>query len=96
MKLGKQCANCPFRDDGNSLKLISDIMANIQIYLIEGQNHLCHNDRSNNTICYGGREYQLTIWYRMGLIAAPTNEALAKKMIADGIEPEEHISQRKQ
>jgi len=67
-------------------------MASVYGYLLEGQNHLCHSDRSNETVCLGGRKVTLETWYLMGKISAPTNEALAEAMRAAGVEPKEHIN----
>ena len=91
MKLpNKQCRDCPFRSDGVELR--PEKMANIFSYLIEGVNHLCHKDRTNNTVCLGGRNWQLKMWCSRGWIAEPTNEALATEMRGLGVEPEKHIA----
>lgn len=84
----KQCASCPFLHEG---MLSPATMAEIQNYLISGTNHLCHNDRTNDTVCQGGRKFQLKVWHRMGIICEPTNEALANAMRDTGVEPKKHI-----
>jgi len=66
-------------------------MTEIQAYLLNGTNHLCHSDQSNRTVCVGGRNYQLEIWHRMGMISAPTNEALREAMKSAGQSPKGHI-----
>ena len=83
----KQCRDCPFRPDGARLR--ENAMDRIYGYLLEGVNHICHN--TTDSVCVGGREWQLEIWYRLGRIKAPTNEALAEAMRAAGVEPKEHI-----
>lgn len=89
MKLRKkQCATCPF--------LCTDLlspekMAEIYVYLLSGTNHLCHSDRTNNTVCLGGRKFQLTSWHCLGVISEPTNEALAIAMSDAGVKPKGHI-----
>lgn len=85
----RMCKSCPFRDGG--LHLSPEKMTEIYLYLIEGVNHFCHSDRTNNTICRGGRNYQIEIWARIGRISAPTDEALAEAMRKAGIEPKGHI-----
>lgn len=85
----KQCKSCPFLPNG--LSVDGGEMSKIHKYLFEGTNHLCHSDRSNQTICAGGRQWQLEIWHCIGRIKAPTNEALAEAMRAAGVEPEKHI-----
>lgn len=90
MKLRKkQCATCPFLWTD---LLLPDKMAEIHTYLLSGTNHLCHNDRTNRTVCLGGRKFQLTSWHCLGIIMAPTSEALAIAMRDAGVEPEGHIS----
>ncbi len=81
-----KCKTCPFRTDGRGLALDPSRIAEIQTYLMEGTNHFCHSDRSNNTICRGGRDFQLTIWYRLGVLSEPTDKALLEAMLERGIE----------
>ena len=89
IKRADPCGVCPFTPAG--VKLGDDKMAEIRAYLERGQNHLCHSDRSNQTICRGGRNYQLEAFCRRGWIAAPTDEALQAAMRAMGIDPKGHI-----
>ncbi len=79
-----QCRTCIFREDGNQVVLRPDRLADIQAYLVRGVTHTCHTDKVR--ACRGGREFQLTIWYRMGLIAEPTDAALASAMQSEGLE----------
>jgi len=51
-------------------------MAEICQYLVEGVNHLCHNDRTNVTVCRGRRNFQMQTWAAMGLIESATDESL--------------------
>jgi len=79
MKLNqKSCRTCPFREGG--LELGAYRMGEIQLYLVKGTNHMCHSDRSDKTICRGGRNYQLVIWHRMGMIENPTDNSLDEAM----------------
>jgi hypothetical protein len=84
-----QCSSCPFLKRG--LELQPEVIAEIHQYLLRGQNHYCHSDPTNHTICRGGRNYQLETWCRMGVIAAPTDEALRLAMEAAGVKPRSHI-----
>ena len=93
MKLRKnQCHNCPFRPYPKGLALSCEKMLEIYSYLLSGTNHLCHNDRTNKTICAGGRRWQLEIWHSTGIISAPTNKALARAMKKAGVKPAKHIA----
>lgn len=87
----QQCATCPFREDGEGYDLGHERLAEICLYLTKGENHFCHSDRSNRTICRGGRDYQLNLFHRMGVIDAPTDEALRAAMKESGLDPQEHI-----
>jgi len=87
-----QCKSCPFQADG--IKLGAKKMSEIMVYLIQGVNHFCHSDRTNHTICRGGRNYQLEIWHRRSVIKEPTDGALHEAMIESGINPGEHIKGR--
>lgn len=69
-----QCPTCVFRRGG--LPLRPGRLGEIQAYLIEGRTHLCHSPPRDKFACRGGRDYQLTIWYRLGIIAEPTDDAL--------------------
>ena len=81
----QQCATCPFRHQSDGgLALSAEKMTEVYIYLLGGTNHLCHSDRDDSTICRGGRNYQLTIWHRLGWIASPTDEALAEAIVTAG------------
>lgn len=79
------CADCPFRPEG--LKLGPEKMNEIYGYLLQGTNHLCHSDRTNHTICRGGRDWQLTMLARLGLIAQPSDAALEGAMLERGVIP---------
>lgn len=73
------CKSCPFKS--NKLQLSPERMLEIYSYLFQGFNHSCHSDRTNSTVCFGGREVQLRFFTAMGWIEEPTNEALARAMV---------------
>ncbi len=88
MRLRKtQCNNCPFLPDG--VKLGQRKMEEICRYLVAGENHICHY--TSDSVCKGGRDFQLNLWFELGMITSPTNEALANEMESLGIEPKQHI-----
>lgn len=87
-----QCQSCPFRDDG--IKLRPAYLGQIYGYLLKGENHLCHAVRDDKRVCFGGRQWQLEMFYRLGIIRNPTNEALAEAMRESGVEPKECIGDR--
>ena len=83
------CGSCIFRQDGKQAELSPGRLDAIRAYLIEATPHECHypqtHGQNKHIVCRGGRDYQLMIWHRMGLIAAPTDEALHEKMVSLGI-----------
>lgn len=80
------CGSCIFGPRNTRVELRPGGIAEIQEYLIKGTPHLCHSEdakgKRDTFACRGGRNYQLTIWHRMGIIAKPTDEALAEAMAA--------------
>ncbi len=70
----KKCATCIFNRKQNIIT--QERLGSIQQYLINGTNHICH---TTDKICRGGRDFQLEIWSRLGIIEIPTDEALYKK-----------------
>jgi hypothetical protein len=84
------CRTCIFRRDGNQVDLRPGRLDEIQAYLVKGTPHVCHTPASGTPRgsagdyhCRGGRDWQLTMWYRMGLISAATDEALEEAMRAN-------------
>jgi hypothetical protein len=86
-----KCQTCVFRpvEDGG-IDLREGRHEEIRAYLLSGTNQMCHHD-NDETICRGGRNFQLEIWARMGVIALPTDEALREAMRAAGVEARDHI-----
>lgn len=80
--MSTQCKSCPFQIGG--LDLGTDKMSEIMEYLIRGINHMCHSDKTNHTICRGGRDYQLEIWHRLSIIKEATDNALYDAMAETG------------
>lgn len=75
----QQCYSCPFNETSNRLPLPIERMNEIYGYLANGTNHMCHST-SDETVCRGGRNFQLQILHRMGLITEPTDNALNEAM----------------
>jgi hypothetical protein len=84
------CATCIFRPE-NPMHLSHGRLAEIQGYLLQGHAHTCHepgpSGRGDELNCRGGRDWQTQMWYRLGLLPEPTDEALAGAMAALGLEP---------
>lgn len=85
LKLRKsQCKTCPFLKDNQEI-LNEERWEDIYKYLLEGVNHICHS--TDKHVCRGGRNWQLNVWCRMGMIEGPTDAALFEAMKAAGIQP---------
>ncbi|MDY7008893.1 MAG: hypothetical protein SWX82_34540 [Cyanobacteriota bacterium] len=87
------CNTCPF-EGKEPLQLSSKRLSEIVDYVSKGTNHLCHNDRTGDTVCRGGRNIFLKLQYMRGNISEPTDEALSDAMKDIGIEPGYHINNR--
>jgi hypothetical protein len=79
-----QCKTCIFREDGKQLDLAPGRLDQIKAYLIRGTPHRCHGPalagKRTKIHCRGGRDFQLMIWARLGIIPEPTDAALAEAM----------------
>jgi len=84
------CKTCPFIEGGYELE--PERLSDIYGYLLGGSNHLCHSDDTNETVCRGGRNWQLQAFCSRGIIAEPTDAALAAAMRAAGVKPGPHIN----
>lgn len=67
----KKCHSCPFGENGDDL-----IRSKVEQRCLDSS-QICHS--TDSTLCRGARDYQLTIFYRLGFLAAPTDEEWAKK-----------------
>ena len=85
LKLRKsQCKTCPFLRDNQEM-LSSERWGDIYKYLLEGVNHICHS--TGKHVCRGGRDWQLNVWFNMGMIEEATDTALFQAMKKAGVEP---------
>jgi len=80
----KMCGSCIFRSDGNQANIRPGRLDEIRTYLLNGKAHQCHGPqikgKRTSIVCRGGRDYQLQVWSRMGLITEATDEALEDTM----------------
>lgn len=75
----KQCATCPFRVDDHGRHPDPALVAQIQARCLSEQvSQICHHprlsDKSQTHLCRGARDFQLTIFNRLGLLTEPTDE----------------------
>lgn len=83
-----QCSTCVFRPESDGgISLAPGRREEISMMLLSGTNQICH--KGNKSICRGGRDFQLQCWSRMGIIAEPTDAALAEAMATARTRPTE-------
>ncbi|WP_036488107.1 hypothetical protein [Myxosarcina sp. GI1] len=70
----RRCKTCPFNDDG-CIDIRNTVIRRI---LTEEKSQVCHGT-NNKTLCRGARDYQQQIYFRLGVLEAPTDEAWDKK-----------------
>jgi hypothetical protein len=79
-----QCASCPWKQDGGILGQDTELKAALEIQVATQENQLCHAPalvgEPETQICRGARDYQLQIFYRLGVLEAETDEAWAKAL----------------
>lgn len=72
-----QCPTCPFRRRGDA-----HLRARIEGTVLTEASQTCHTsggfDIADTALCRGARDFQLTIFHRLGVIEAPTDAAWAK------------------
>ncbi len=86
-----QCETCVFRREcDGGIHLAPGRHAEIEQNLLNGINQLCHHD-NDKTVCRGGRDFQLQIFHRLGIIPEPTDAALREAMKKAGVEPGSHV-----
>lgn len=76
----KKCKTCPFHEqDESQIRLANKVR--IQCMTVSSQ--ICHHpalyDKPEDSLCRGARDYQLDIFYKLGTIEAPTDEAWQKR-----------------
>lgn len=73
----QKCPTCPFGDND-----VLGVRKAIEVVLMEGV-RICHKHELNgfrgNFICRGAFDEQCEIFYRMGVVSAPTQEAWDQK-----------------
>lgn len=75
----KACKTCPFEGE-TPIRLEPERFAEYYQKLIQFESqHLCHSV-DNKAICRGGRNLQLKLLHRLGLIKSQTDEAFNEAM----------------
>lgn len=87
------CATCPFREGSP----YEDLREYLTIASLK-EGRICHSTGSGNAIneatgkpaaiCRGSRDFQLGLFFAMGFLSEPTDEAWSKKCAELGIKPD--------
>lgn len=69
-----KCKTCPFKDGNEDL---ADIKASVIATVLASGSQVCHTSGwpVGTHLCRGARDFQLMVFYRMGFLDAPTDEA---------------------
>jgi hypothetical protein len=77
-----QCSTCPFLKDERGRYREPELAAKVESRLLS-TSQLCHHPRLHGKpethLCRGARIWQLTIFYRLGVISEPTDQAWEAK-----------------
>ena len=75
--MAARCPSCPFNADG-----CKEIRAMVERRCMTEASQICHHPaikgKKETHLCKGARDFQLLMFYRLGVIAAPTQEAWDK------------------
>jgi hypothetical protein len=78
----KQCSTCPFLIDENGRHQNPELVSRIQKTCISEASQICHHPalegKPQTHLCRGARNYQLQIFYKLGVLDAPTDESWGK------------------
>lgn len=80
----RQCATCPFRTDERGRHADPRLVNKIQVQCLSEASQICHHPalegKPETHLCRGARDFQLTIFHRLGIIDAPTDEAWNRRV----------------
>lgn len=75
----RKCKTCPFKRDETGVEQCQEIADMVRARCMTSASQICHHPRLHgkreNSLCRGARDHQLQMFYRMGVISAPTDEA---------------------
>lgn len=82
------CATCPFRESG-----WTEVRDFLHHRALNEATPICHSTgealvkrEGPAQLCRGARDFQLQIFYRLGLLAAPTDEAWRRRCASLGLQ----------
>jgi hypothetical protein len=82
----RQCATCPFRTDDHGRHPDVKLVNRIQDQCLNEASQICHHPalegKPETHLCRGARDFQLTIFHRMGVISEPTDTAWSMRLMS--------------
>lgn len=78
-----KCSTCPFRTDAKGRHLDVMVVERIQKQCLTKASQICHHPtlqgKPETHLCRGARDFQLEVFYRLGVLEAPTDAAWRKQ-----------------
>lgn len=75
----RQCPSCPFRTDADGRHPDPELVSRIQQRCFSEASQICHHPRTHGNqqthLCRGARDFQIQIFYRLGVLKTPTDKA---------------------
>lgn len=82
--MAAQCPTCPFRVEAGGRHPDPQLVSRIQLRCLTEASQICHHPRLQGKpethLCRGARNYQIEIFYRLGLLDEPTDAAWARAL----------------
>lgn len=77
----RRCSTCPFNTDKNGRHSDPALVNKITKRITSEANQICHHPalfgKEETHLCRGARDYQLDIFWKLGVLKEPTDEAWA-------------------
>jgi hypothetical protein len=78
-----QCSSCPLRTDKRGRYPDPRLAASVIERCVTRASQICHHprlhDKPETHLCRGARDFQITIFYRLGFLKEPTDAAWKEK-----------------
>jgi hypothetical protein len=77
--MARKCNTCPFHERNESEREIANMVRARSFQVSQ----ICHHPRTygkkETHLCRGGRDHQITIFYRLGFLPEPTDQAWVQR-----------------
>ena len=80
----RQCATCPLRADERGRYTDDELARKVIVRCMTEASQICHHPRLRGKrethLCRGARNFQLQLFYRLGFLKEPTDDAWNEKV----------------